>query len=193
MSEQDETVTTLVAARAANSNWFFPDVGKAVREAFERWLEEQRREAAEKTPPGGAWMKFDTWAPDSLHWYAPSDITIWPDGKVIIRVRTLSNQRNTSPIGNGGRAWSFWCDFSTYRTLEEAEDFSKKLSLHPFHVATLEWKQERHFIETEYHDPRIGAAIAACGAYSVERKILKVHQDGRGDALIPKITRPWNP
>ncbi len=199
---EDEKSHVAVARSEKNGEWFLPGIDveeilenarRDAERAIKDWLEAERKEREAKTPPGGVWMKFETWAPNSLHWYEPSDITVWPDGKVIVHVRTLSNQRVTNPLGNGGRDWSFWINFSTYNTIEDAQASRNRLTLHEFHLATLSFKEERHFMELEFFDPRIGAAIAACGAYSFERQIMKHHSGGGGQVLLPIISRPWNP
>jgi hypothetical protein len=117
-------------------------------------------------------FQFETWAPNSLHWTAPSSIYVATNGNWFFYAEALENQRGTYQ----GRSYRFDLKLTYYRDYDAA---NKACAGPVVHSATylslvLKWKQKVQKHGVQGYDNRVPAVVGTARCITAERSLNPV-------------------
>lgn len=103
---------------------------------------------------------FVTWAPNSLHWDAPSTLSIQWDGTWSFFATHLANFRRTGGFFDTGDTHNFGITLSFYDVIVDQQPTHAPLYTMQIGVATIGYKQSQDNVVLNGQDTRIGELAA---------------------------------
>lgn len=129
-------------------------------------------------------VDFDTWAPNHLHWDAPSTLHIMVNGDVYVTAAHMANMRKTWVL-DGGKVFVARIKIDLYQE-KESTPYSFM-----FPVISLNYKQEANNVETRYHFPALENVITKFNYIGTTQSWDEGQQlPPPGSITLPPITFP---